>query len=397
MIGLDEAHRHLLSGVRPLASEVVAIADAAGRVLAEDIVARRDQPPAAVSAMDGYAVRDPDAAVGSVLHLIGDAPAGKPFDGAVGAGEAVRIATGGVVPAGADRIVMQEHVRRDGDRVTVLQSSDARFVRPAAGDFAAGAIVASRGEPLTAARLALIAATGRGTVTVFRRPCVAIFASGDELLAPGDADQIGAIFDSASYAIAALIGRWGGEPVRHEIMPDDRAALDARLAASVLDLDLIVPLGGASVGERDQLRPAFEALGAKIVFDRIAVIPGKPTWHARFDDGRLVLGLPGNPASAFVCAHLFVAPLLRALTGQDPALPLTTGRLAGDLTANGPREAWLRGTVAADGDGLLRVTVDPRQDSSLVTPLAKANAFVRRAIDAPPAKAGDRIEYLAID
>ena len=393
MISLDEARGRLLAGVRPLASEDVAIGMAAGRVLAADVVAARDQPPRAVSAMDGYAVVA--ASVGEAFRIIGEAPAGAPFGGSVGPGEAVRIATGGVVPGGATRIVIQENVERAGARFVVREVSAASFVRPAGEDFSAGQVVALAGEMLNPGRLALIAATGCASVAVVREPRVAIIASGDELRLPGEVAD-GAIYDSAGPAIAALVEAWGGKAVRLPVLPDDRAKLDAALATADLGVDVIVTLGGASVGERDQLRPAFEALGAVIAFDRVAVIPGKPTWHARFGDGRLLVGLPGNPASAFVCAHLFVQSLLAALTGRSAGLRLRAARLAAPIAANGAREAWLRGRVVVDGEGRRVVTVDARQDSSLTSPLAAASVLVRRAIDAPALTPGDTVETLAI-
>ena len=393
MISLDAARGLLLAGVGVLAGETVAIGEAAGRVLAADIIAPRDQPPSAVSAMDGYAVAS--AAIGDALRVIGEAPAGVPFGGVVGPGEAVRIATGGVVPKGATRVVIQEHVAREGDMIAVRELSLGFHVRAAGGDFAAGAVVARAGEVMTPGRIALVAATGCARVSVVRRPRVAIMASGDELRAGGDPSE-GGIYDSGGPSMAALVAGWGGTAVRLPILPDDRAALDAALAAADLEVDVIVTLGGASVGHRDQLRPAFEALGAVILFDKVAVIPGKPTWHARFGDGRLLVGLPGNPASAFVCAHLFVAPLLAALTGRDPGLRLEVARLGQAIGANGPREAWLRGRVAIDDEGRRIVTVDPRQDSSLTSPLAAANVLVRRPPDAAAMDAGGRVETLIL-
>jgi molybdopterin molybdotransferase len=394
MISLDEARGRLLEGIVPLRSEQVAIGAATGRVLAADVVAERNQPPTRVSAMDGYAVAG--AAIGELLRVIGEAPAGAPFAGSVGPGEAVRIATGGVVPQGAMRVVIQEHVARDGDEIRVEALSDGMHVRPAGGDFAAGQLVAKAGEVITPGRLGLIAATGCGTVTVARRPRVAVLASGDELREPGTSAEADAIFNSGAFAIAALVEAWGGEAVRLPILPDDRAALDAALAGADLGVDVIVPLGGASVGDRDQLRPAFEALGAVIAFDRVAVIPGKPTWHARFDDGRLVVGLPGNPASGFVCAHLFLKSLIAALTGRASGLELRAAKLIAPIAANGAREAWLRARVAVDAAGQALVTVESRQDSSLTSVLAAANALVRRAVDAPALGAGQTVETLAI-
>ena len=256
--------------------------------------------------------------------------------------------------------------------------------------------MAKAGQVITPGRLGLIAATGCGTVTVARRPRVAVMASGDELREPGAVMGADAIFNSGAYAIAALVEAWGGEALRLPILPDDRAALDAALAGADLNVDVIVPLGGASVGDRDQLRPAFEALGAKILFDKVAVIPGKPTWAARFLDGRLLVGLPGNPASGFVCAHLFLKSLIAVLTGRDAGLRLRAARLAAPIGANGAREAWLRARVEVDAAGQSLVTVESRQDSSLTSVLAAADALVRRAVDAPALAAGETVETLLI-
>ncbi|MBA3666712.1 MAG: molybdopterin molybdotransferase MoeA [Sphingomonas sp.] len=397
LIALDEARRLLLDGQAALEIEIVPLAEAAGRVLAEELVAVRSQPPAPLSAMDGYAVQNADVAAGARLHLIGEAPAGAPFAGAVGAGECVRIATGGVVPHGADRVIVQEHVERDGDAIVVCDASGPMFVRPAGCDFAEGDVLLPRGTFLGAARLGLVAASGRARVSIFRRPRVAILASGDELIEPGDQAGPGAMFNSAAYALAVLVERWGGLAVRQAILPDDLDVCIERIGA-LSEVDLIVPLGGASVGDRDVMRAAFEALSASLRFERIAVVPGKPSWHARFGDGRIVLGLPGNPSSAFVCAHLLLKPLLFALTGRDPAVAvrLSAARLTDNVGANGAREAYLRGTTSIDGEGQMTAKIDPRQDSGLQTPLAAANALIRRPPGAPAARAGDRIDFLPI-
>ena len=239
-------------------------------------------------------------------------------------GTAVRIATGGVVPPGADRIVIQEIVERDGDRIRIAEAPGAAsYVRPAGCDFAAGRASARRRTiVLTPARLGLAAAANRGALEVRRRPRVAIFASGDELREPGSALAPGHRSSTrAAYALAELVAAWGGVPIRHAILSDDRARCAEQMRGAGLDADIIVPLGGASVGERDVLRPVLLGFGARMIFERIAVQPGKPCWHARFADGRLVLGLPGNPASAFVCAHLLLKPLLLRLAGPRRARP----------------------------------------------------------------------------
>ena len=394
-IPLDEALRLLLAGYGLLGTEDIAVGQAAGRILAAPVIATHDQPPAPMSAMDGFAVRSVDVAAGAVLRLIGEAPAGAPFAGSVGSGECVAVATGGVVPDGADRVIMQEHVTRDGDRVTIDDPSGPPFVRPKGMDFAAGRELLAARALLNPAAIGLAAASGSASVTVARRPRVAIIASGDELREPGEALAPGAAYNSAAYALAALVEAWGGEAVRVATLPDE---LDPSIAAlrTIEAADVFVPIGGASVGKRDVLRPAFEALGASSVFSRIAVLPGKPSWHARLPDGRAVLGLPGNPSSAFVCAHLLLRPLLAALTGQDPGLQLIRARLGEPLPVNGPREAWLRATLMIV-DGHATVTADARQDSGLQTPLAAANVLLRRAPNAPAASLGEMVDLMRIE
>lgn len=396
-ISLDEARALLLAGVAPVEAETLPIGECGGRILAADLVATRDQPPDPVSAMDGYAVRAADARVGALLEVIGDAPAGAPFAGHVAPGTAVRIATGGVVPPGAERIAIQEIVEREGNRIRIGEAPGAAtFVRDAGCDFRKGETLARAGDLLTPARLGLAAAANLGALAVRRRPRVALLPSGDELGEPGTEPGAGGIVNSAAYALAELVAAWGGAPVRHAILPDDRDACAARLDAADLDVEVIVPLGGASVGDRDVLRPLFEAMGALMVFERIAVQPGKPSWHARFPDGRLVLGLPGNPASAFVCAHLLLNPLIFALTGRSDDAPPMHAALTRPLPKAGDRETYLRARLWPDEDGRLHVEPDQRQDSSLQTPLAAANALVRRLPGAPAAAAGDLVEILLV-
>jgi molybdopterin molybdotransferase len=397
LISLDEARALLLADVAPVGVETLPIADCGGRTLAAEIVAARDQPPDPVSAMDGYAVRTEDAVAGATLRLIGEAPAGLPFAGSVAPGTAVRIATGGVVPDGADRIVIQEIVERDGETIRIVEApGPAAYVRPAGCDFRNGQLLAHAGDLLTPARLGLAAAANLGALEVRRRPRVAIFASGDELREPGSALARGLIVNSAAYALAGLVEAWGGAPIRHEILSDDRDRCTEQIRAAGLDADFILPLGGASVGERDVFRPVLQGFGAQILFERIAVQPGKPCWHARFADGRLVLGLPGNPASAFVCAHLLLKPLMLALLGRaQPDRPVSAV-LTRDMPAGASREVYWRARLRVDNAGRLEVTPDDRQDSSLQTPLASANALIRRLPDAPAAAVGDLAEVLII-
>jgi molybdopterin molybdotransferase len=397
LLSLDEARALLLADVAPVAAETLPIAACGGRTLAADVVASRDQPPDPVSAMDGYAVREEDAVVRARLTLIGEAPAGTPFAGSVAPGTAVRIATGGVVPQGAGRIVIQEIALRDGDEILIVEApGPASYVRPAGCDFAAGQKLARAGDMLTPARLGLAAAANFGALRVRRRPRVAILASGDELREPGSALAPGVIVNSAAYALAELVMGWGGTAIRHPILSDDRAQCAEQMRGAGLDADVILPLGGASVGERDVLRPVLEGFGASMIFERIAVQPGKPCWLARLPDGRLVLGLPGNPASAFVCAHLLLKPLMLALLGRAEPDRLVPAALTRAMPAGADREVYWRARLRADGAGRLEVTPDDRQDSSLQTPLASANALIRRLPKAPAAAAGDLAEVLII-
>lgn len=397
LISLGEARALLLADVRPVEAETLPIAQCGGRTLAADILARRDQPPEPISAMDGYAMASGEARIGAVLDLIGEAPAGAPFAGSVAPGTAVKIATGGVVPPGADRIVVQEVVEQEGGRIRIAaEPGTATFVRAAGCDFRSGDVLVRAGEVLSPARIGLAAAANRSALAVRRRPRVALLASGDELREPGSPLGPGMIVNSAAYALAELITGWGGIPLRHPILPDDLARCEAALGAGDLDADIVVPVGGASVGERDVLRPLIQAMGARPVFERIAVQPGKPCWHARFGDGRLVLGLPGNPASAFVCAHLLLKPLLHALLGRNEADRPLFAALTRELPKGGSREVYWRATLSADGAGRLSVEPDPRLDSNLQAPLAAANALVRRAPGAAPAAAGEIVETLPI-
>ncbi|MEO7564425.1 MAG: gephyrin-like molybdotransferase Glp [Sphingomicrobium sp.] len=396
LITLDEARALLLADVAPVAAERVPIADGGGRTLAADVVAGRDQPPDPVSAMDGFAVRASDAVAGATLKVIGNAPAGRPFAGSVTAGTTVRIATGGVVPDGAERIVVQEIVERDGDSIRLIEAPGApTYVRPRGCDFSNGETIARSGDLLTPARIGLAAAANLATIEVRARPRVLILASGDELREPGSELGPGLIVNSAAYALAGLVEAWGGIAVRAPILSDDHDRCRAQIEEAGLDADIVVPLGGASVGDRDVLRPVIEGLGARLLFDRIAVQPGKPCWHARFDGAALVLGLPGNPASAFVCAHLLLQPLLIALLGRSNDT-LVHAILTTPMPKGGSREVYWRAAHDPDGEGRLMVTPDPRLDSSFQVPLAAANALIRRMPGAGPAKAGDLVEIVRL-
>ena len=401
MLSLDQARAILLEGVAPLSTERVPIGCCGGRILATEICAARNQPPNAMSAMDGYAIRRGDAAPGAEFKLIGEAPAGAPFAGSVRPGETVRIATGGVLPEGSDLIVIQEQVERHGDSIRIVEwnADDVlTYVRPTGCDFAQGQLLAHAGDTITPARHALLAAANAGSVDVFAKPRVAIFPSGDELREPGGALEPGQVVNSASYALVDLAYAWGGHAERMPILPDDAPAGEERLRSLDLDTDVLVTIGGASVGDRDGLRPLLIELGAEMLFEGISIQPGKPTWHARLPDGRLVLGLPGNPASAFVCAHLLLKPLMYHLTGRsaDEAVAMLRARLAEPLSANGARETYLRAQSRVGDGGMLRATALAAQDSSLVSTLALADCLIRRAPHAVPAAADETVEILPV-
>ncbi len=386
------ARAAMLAGVQPLELANVPLAEALGRVLAGEVRAMRNQPPVAVSSMDGWAVRAEDG--GAARRIVGESAAGRPFAGRVGQGEAARIFTGAPVPEGADSVVIQEEARREGDRVTVPEVAVGAFVRRAGLDFAAGDVLLRAGVRLDPWRLALAAAAGRGALAVARAPEVTILSTGDEVVAAGAAPGPAQIFDSASPALTALAVCWGAA-ARLAHAGDDETTI-ADLAAGCGG-DLLVTLGGASVGDHDLVKPALRRLGLALAVESVAVRPGKPTWFGRLTDGRAVLGLPGNPASALVCAELFLRPLLNALQGADPAPRPIPARLEAPLPANGPREHWMRARLvhAPDGGLLARPLAD--QDSSLVTVFAEAQALLRRAADAPAAGAGDAVEILLLD
>ncbi|MGF1543509.1 MAG: molybdopterin molybdotransferase MoeA [Parvularculaceae bacterium] len=403
LLTLDEA----LSRVRvdaPPPPETVPIEAALGRVLEADEVSSRASPTAAVSAMDGYAVRTEDLGATREFDVVGEAPAGGAFGGAVGPGQTVRIFTGGVLPSGADRVIVQENAARRGDRVALaVDDGAAAHVRPAGLDFAAGETVARAGEALTPARLALVAAANVGRVQVRGRPRIVVLATGDELAPPGTDFAPGRddarIVDSAAPGVAAAFAAWGGQARAAPVLRDERDAAAAALRSAAREADLIVVIGGASVGDRDVARPAAVSAGATIDFAGVALKPGKPVWFARIDGGPALLGLPGNPASALVCAHLFGPAAMRALLGR-PALDLDRrlrpARLAAALPANGPREAFLRARLAWTADGEIAARTDDRQDSALLTPFADADALLRRRPDAPPAEEGALVDVLPL-
>jgi len=391
LLGVEDARGRMLAEIAALPGETIALADSVGRVLAEDVAALRDQPPFPASAMDGWAVRALDTP--GALKIVGESAAGRGFAGVVGPGEAVRIFTGAAVPEGCDAVVIQEDAERDGDVVRVPEIQLERHVRSAGGDFRAGAALLSRGARIDPWRLSLAAAAGRASVVVHERPRVAILSTGEEIVEAPTAPGPFQIYDSGSQTLAALVEGWGAQAARQKPVRDD---LDATIEAlRAADGDLVVTLGGASVGDHDLVRAAGEALGLSMRVASIAVRPGKPTFFGVLGDGRRMLGLPGNPASALVCAELFLKPILDAFQGLQGAPRTTTAQLAAPLPANGPREHWMRARLGVE-DGMVRVEPYRDQDSSLVSVFALSDALLRRAPGAPAAAAGSVVEVLPL-
>jgi molybdopterin molybdotransferase len=401
LISVAEAlSRVLASAQEPLGEEAVPLSQALGRTLAREARALRTQPPFANSAMDGYALRAADAAEpGARLEIVGESAAGRAFEGRVAAGEATRIFTGAPMPAGADAVAVQEQARRDGAAVVLearVEPSD--NVRARGFDFAEGEVVLSAGRRLTPRDVALAAAANHPTLVVHRRPRVAILATGDELVAPGEIPGPAQIVASNNFAVAGVVASAGGEPIDLGIAVDEPAALARAVArAQEARADVLVTLGGASVGDYDLVQKTLVGAGMDLGFWRIAMRPGKPLIHGRLGAMR-VLGLPGNPTSSTVCALLFLQPLLRALVGdpQAGADPSEPARLAVAVDANAARQDYLRATLTRGDDGALLATPIASQDSSLVKALARADALLVRAPQAPAARPGEACRVIRL-
>ena len=394
LLPVDEARARILAALTPTAAETVALAEGAGRVLARGVVARLTQPPADVSAMDGYAVRAADAVEGASLAVTGAARAGRPYAGAVGAGEAVRIFTGGFVPEGADAILLQEDATAGDGRVRVNETVRAgRHIRRRGLDFAEGAVVLPAGRKLTARDIGLAAASNNPWLAVHRKPRIGILATGDEIALPGDPIPPGGIVSSNAHALAALVRASGGDAVVLPIAPDDTNAI-AEVAATAHAFDLLVTTGGASVGEHDLIQQALGGEGFALGFWKIAMRPGKPLIWGRL--GRTpVLGLPGNPVSALVCGVVFLIPAIARLSGlPGAAVPVRRVVTAVALAANDRRADHLRATLSVDADGRMVVTPAGVQDSSMLATLARADALVLRAPFAPAVAAGAEVEAI---
>lgn len=398
LLSVADAFERVLAHGAPLPAEEVPLQEAAGRVLAYDLKALRTQPPAAVSAMDGYAVRAADVAQAPVrLKVIGEVTAGRPLAAAIGPGEAARIFTGGVLPPGADTIVVQESTRREDAVVEVQKpASQGRNVRPEGLDFRSGATLLRKGRRLTPRDLQLAAAMNHPLVPVHRRPKLALLATGDELVPPGSEPGPGQIVYSNGFALAALARSEGAEVVDLGIVADKlEDTIVAIGEARARGADILVTTGGASVGDYDFVQPAFERQGLALSFWKVAMRPGRPLMHGKLG-ATAVLGLPGNPVSSYVCAFLFLVPLIRLLCGRsDLKAPIEPAVLGCDLAANDERADYLRATLRAGPDGPV-ATPFPTQDSSMMAPLAAADCLLLREPHAPPAPAGSRCEIIRL-
>ncbi|WP_050426410.1 molybdopterin molybdotransferase MoeA [Bradyrhizobium tropiciagri] len=399
LMPVADALSAVLAGAEPLPQEIVALDAAYHRTLAGDLAALRTQPPQPMSAMDGYAVRAADAAdLKARLKVIGEVAAGRPFERTVGAGEAVRIFTGGVIPDGADAVIIQEDTRVDGDHIAITEAAAAgRHIRAAGVDFREGDVLLAAGSRLSDRALSLAAAMNYPELAVRRRPKVAALATGDELVMPGSKPGPGQIVYSNGYALRALARAEGAETVDLGIAADTVEATTAGIRrARESGADILITTGGASVGDHDLVKQSLEAEGVQMAFWRIAMRPGKPMMHGRLGSMR-VIGLPGNPVSSYVCAFLFLVPLIRALSGRKTIHHRRASALLGrDLAANDQREDYLRARLEEREDGTLIATPVMQQDSSLLGNLAAARALLVRPPFAPAAVKGTECEILTL-
>ena len=396
MISVDEARTRILSSFEPLPPEDVGLDEALGRVLAQDVRARRTQPPTAISSMDGYAARSADLSEApKVLKQVGKAPAGGAFSGVVGPNETVRIFTGGPIPDGADTIVIQENTESEGDRITVRVSAKAgQYIRNAGLDFNTGEVGLSSGKILTARDISLAAAMDFPWLTVYRKPRIAILATGDEVVRPGEPIGPNQIVSSNAIALQAFVKICGGTAINLGISPDKADTL-RKMANGARGADLLVTTGGISVGEHDLVRQALNSSGLKVDFWRVAMRPGKPVMYGQLG-GVPVLGLPGNPVSVMVCALVFLSPVLNCLLGlpNDNGAVIEKAFLASPLCENDQRQDYLRATLKRHKDGSLWARPFERQDSSMISLLAKAQCLIIRVPNAAAADAGQTVEVM---
>ena len=389
----------ILAGAEPLPEEMIALDTAYHRTLARDLAALRTQPPQAMSAMDGYAVRAADATdLSARLKVIGEVAAGRPFARKVGEREAVRIFTGGVIPDGADAVIIQEDTAASGDHITITDAAKpGRHIRPAGADFREGDVLLAKGSRLTDRDLSLAAGMNYPELGVISRPKVAVLATGDELVMPGSTPGPGQIVYSNGYAARALARAEGAETIDLGIAADTmEATTDGIRRARDSGADILITMGGASVGDHDLVKRSLEAEGVAMAFWRIAMRPGKPMMHGRLGAMR-VIGLPGNPVSSYVCGFLFLVPLIRALSGRKTIHHVRETALLGrDLAANDQREDYLRARLETREDGALIAVPVNHQDSSLLGNLAAARALLVRPPFAPAVRAGTPCEFLRL-
>ncbi|MGY3437156.1 MULTISPECIES: molybdopterin molybdotransferase MoeA [unclassified Marinovum] len=390
MISVPEALDTLFSLVRPVENISVPLLQASGRVLTSDAISTRDQPPFAASAMDGYAVFGSEAIPAAQFDVIGESAAGHRFSGTVGPGQAVRIFTGAPVPTGADRVIIQEDVTREADRITLRQTLDAgTHIRPAGGDFRIGSKLAAP-RRLMPEDIALLASMNVPRVTVARQPTVALISTGDELVMPGETPGPDQIVASNTFGLYALLQSLGASPRLLPIARDNKPSLALSLELAA-EADLIVTIGGASVGDHDLVAQVMAEHGMDRAFYKVAMRPGKPLMAGRL--GRsMMIGLPGNPVSAMVCGHVFLAPVIRAITGLPATLaPRKTAPLAQALPKNGPREHYMRANQCADG-----IAPYDAQDSSLLSLLSQADALLIRPPHDASRQAGELVEFIPL-
>lgn len=397
MISVAQAQSLVRDGITPVGSETISLADSLGRVLAENPSARIAHPAHTISAMDGYAVRAENIpSVPGTLTVIGESAAGHPFEGNVEDGQAARIFTGAHVPSGADTVVIQENVERDGDMITINEFEPGRHIRPKAQDFNEGDTLLLSPLRLSTRHIGLLAAGDHPWLQVYRRPRVAIISTGDEIVLPGEPRTSSQIVSANGPALSAFVKAKGGEPIHLGVVKDDEDALST-IAEAAKSADLIVTSGGVSVGDRDLVRKAFGAAGLNVDFHKIAMRPGKPLMFGHLDDTPM-LGLPGNPVSALVCALLFLGPALDRLQGLPGAAPSPRPAFLGTgVSANGGREDYMRAVLSSDEDGNLTATPIFAQDSSMIGALANSDALIVRPIGAPAAKTGEAVPVLSLD
>lgn len=393
MISFDEALELVCAAAHPLGTEEVRIDEASGRVLAAPVIAQISSPRCDVSAMDGYAVREADlTGLPARLQVVAESFAGCGWTGSIGKRQCVRIFTGAPVPPGADRVVIQEEVRRDGETAVINEDpGKARHVRRRGTDFEHGDELVRTGRLLDKRAIVAAAAADVAQVEVYKRPRISILGTGDELAEPGSAAQrLDAIPESVSLGAAALVDEWGGVLVDRKCLRDDLPAMERAAAQAIASSDLVLVTGGASVGERDFAKAMFEPAGLELIFSKVSIKPGKPVWLGR-SGGALIMGLPGNPTSALVTARLLLAPLLAGLSGRDPreALSWRLARLTAALTECGPRETFHRARWSGN-----EVEIFAFQDSSAQKVLADADLLVRQRANSPEIHAGEEVKVL---